>query len=229
MKNAASFSIEELRAFIRYDATEGRFFWLKGSNGCPVGKECAVNATTNGHRTVRVRGRHYTASRLAWLLHHGEEPGTPIRFRDGDKTNVRIANLFKWRGSKGYDTTTHEGRRAAERAKKRANPERYKGIARKWRYGIAPEEYAAKILAQDGKCAICRRPETATMNGKLKALSIDHDHSTGAVRDLLCRACNCLVGYSGENIETLRAAIAYLNKHNGAGANVVPLKKVESA
>lgn len=222
-------SIETLRSFIRYDADEGRFFWLIASNGTNVGTEAGLRPNTNGHKTVYVRGALYTAGRLAWLLHYGEEPGTPLRFHDGDRANVRITNLYKWRGSKGYDTTTLEGRRAGEKAKKLANPERYKVIARKNRYGILPSKFSEMILAQDGKCAICRKPETATMHGKLKALSVDHNHKTGAVRDLLCRACNCLIGYCNESRDTLLAAIKYLDRHNGETKAVPALTVIKGS
>lgn len=64
---------------------------------------------------------------------------------------------------------------------------------RRWtlrtRYGITPEEYDELLARQDGRCAMCRE-ECATG----KRLAVDHDHATGAVRGLLCHACNRALG-----------------------------------
>ena len=59
------------------------------------------------------------------------------------------------------------------------------------KYGITPEEYEAKFLAQRGLCAICSRPERRTKrDGQPFALAVDHRHSDGLVRSLLCSTCN---------------------------------------
>lgn len=78
-------------------------------------------------------------------------------------------------------------------------------------FGLTEAEYAERLVAQDGLCAICHRPETATTkSGAVRMLSIDHDHRTGRLRGLLCRACNLLIGYAADDAGTLRSAIAYL-------------------
>lgn len=46
-------------------------------------------------------------------------------------------------------------------------------------------------------------------------LSIDHDHITGKVRGLLCRACNHLIGNSLEDEEILFKAVEYIRKYKG--------------
>lgn len=79
-----------------------------------------------------------------------------------------------------------------------------KNIAR--RYGITLEEYEAMRAAQGGRCAIC---STASED----RLHVDHDHSTNAVRELLCGPCNAGLGGARDSIATLRAMIAYLERH----------------
>lgn len=80
----------------------------------------------------------------------------------------------------------------------------------KHRYGITPEEYASLLLKQNGVCAICRKPETKIRGGTVVQLSVDHDHVTGAIRGLLCMACNLMIGNALDNPATLIAGAAYL-------------------
>jgi Recombination endonuclease VII len=64
-------------------------------------------------------------------------------------------------------------------------------------------------LHQDQKdcCAICHKPEIIK-----SVLSLDHSHSTGQVRGLLCMRCNLLLGQANDDIMVLKEAIAYLEK-----------------
>jgi hypothetical protein len=73
-------------------------------------------------------------------------------------------------------------------------------------YGITMEQYEAMREAQSGQCAICG-------NGSEDRLHVDHDHATGSVRDLLCGPCNAGLGGARDSIATLRAMIAYLERH----------------
>jgi hypothetical protein len=102
----------------------------------------------------------------------------------------------------------------AERARlRRGTPEeraRAVGALRLKAFGITPEEYAAMVVAQDGRCAICREEETATARGRVRSLAVDHDHETGAVRGLLCSRCNTALGLFRDNPALLLEAIAYL-------------------
>lgn len=72
-------------------------------------------------------------------------------------------------------------------------------------YGISVEQYEELMIAQLGKCAICKK-DCPTGN----SLSVDHHHESGKVRGLLCRNCNSALGHAKENIETLRSMIEYL-------------------
>lgn len=72
------------------------------------------------------------------------------------------------------------------------------------------EELYAK---QNGTCAICKRPEAIC-----GTLNVDHDHSTGRVRGLLCTMCNKGLGEFRDQISDLEAAVSYL-KDNDAIQN----------
>jgi hypothetical protein len=56
-------------------------------------------------------------------------------------------------------------------------------------YGITPEEYLEIQAFQGGTCYICQRA-----NGRTVRLCVDHDHATGFIRGLLCKACNTFLG-----------------------------------
>ncbi len=72
-------------------------------------------------------------------------------------------------------------------------------------YRLSAEEYANVISISE--CPICERSGVP--------MEIDHNHTTGAVRALLCSRCNSALGMFCEDPELMRRAISYLEKHNG--------------
>lgn len=81
------------------------------------------------------------------------------------------------------------------------------------RYRMTPEQYQARLDAQGGRCAVCKRLSTET-----RRLAIDHDHrccpghkkSCGeCIRGLLCTPCNNRLG-TLEDAAWLPAALEYL-------------------
>lgn len=70
------------------------------------------------------------------------------------------------------------------------------------KYGLTPEEYTALLEKQNEACAICKR--------KVETFAIDHDHTTGNVRGLLCRHCNVGLGCFQDEPERLKQALQYL-------------------
>jgi hypothetical protein len=83
--------------------------------------------------------------------------------------------------------------------------ERSRGRWLRSKFGISLEEYNELWARQDGRCAICRKPDP---DGHW--LAVDHCHNTGKVRGLLCKLHNRALGQFGDDIELLRAAIRYL-------------------
>ena len=84
-----------------------------------------------------------------------------------------------------------EARRARGERRRIVPETRDERLTRKlWeQYRLTREQYTALIEAQEGLCAICRK---APAEGK--RLAVDHCHSTGVVRALLCTYCNVTVG-----------------------------------
>lgn len=74
------------------------------------------------------------------------------------------------------------------------------------KYGITLEEYNEMLEAQNNCCKICNKHED-TFN---KQLFVDHCHTTGEVRGLLCHNCNSLLGLAYDDRNILQKAIEYL-------------------
>ena len=108
---------------------------------------------------------------------------------------------------------SHPGlRKVLTKKWKQENPERYRYLTNsgklKWKYGITTKERDEMFVKQGSKCKICG---ILAPRGK-RPWHIDHDHSTGKVRGILCHCCNLMLGGAKDNIETLRSAISYLKE-----------------
>ena len=79
---------------------------------------------------------------------------------------------------------------------------------------ISREDYLDLEKIQKGKCWICGEEEKTTRDGKIRKLSIDHNHETGKVRALLCNNCNFALGLVKEDILILRKMIKYIRIFN---------------
>ena len=97
------------------------------------------------------------------------------------------------------------------RTYRKDNPEQIKinnTKAKLKRGGWTPELYAEKKEQQETKCAICGKVAAEVMHGLLCA---DHKHVVPPLpRGLLCDMCNRVLGFFGDNSDTLRKASEYL-------------------
>lgn len=87
------------------------------------------------------------------------------------------------------------------------------------KYGLTQEGYENLWEKQEGHCAICETPMERWGKRVGKGVNstqavIDHDHSTGKVRGLLCNLCNSGLGKFKDDPYTLRKAIIYLEDNN---------------
>lgn len=90
--------------------------------------------------------------------------------------------------------------------------QRQKSLAEK--FGMTMEDEAVMLAAQGGVCAVCGGYEKKTdaRSQKQHTLSIDHCHTTGKVRGILCSHCNRAIGLLGDDPATLRRAADYLER-----------------
>lgn len=75
------------------------------------------------------------------------------------------------------------------------------------RYGLTEDEFNRRIRSQNGLCACCGKPPKPHRRA---TFVVDHDHKTNQVRGLICQKCNVGLGYLGDTVESLRAALRYL-------------------
>lgn len=76
------------------------------------------------------------------------------------------------------------------------------------RYGITYKQFQQMLEDQDARCRICATD--------LFAPQVDHCHTTGVVRGLLCKQCNILLGAAKDSVEILCNAIEYLERSKDA-------------
>lgn len=79
------------------------------------------------------------------------------------------------------------------------------------KYQLSIGQFNSLIEQQNGKCDICGCSMGQT---RYTQPCVDHNHSTGKVRGILCHGCNTALGFLKESPIRLAAALAYLEKHS---------------
>ena len=73
-------------------------------------------------------------------------------------------------------------------------------------YGLSVSEFLELKANQEHKCAVCKRAER---------LGVDHCHTSGKVRGLLCSNCNTALGHLKEDESIILSLLAYVRRHAG--------------
>jgi hypothetical protein len=94
--------------------------------------------------------------------------------------------------------------------KKRLRP-RLRGHERKARYGLEPSDFYRMVKEQNGVCKICATP----LHDGPRGACVDHCHTTGFIRGILCVKCNAGLGQFRDNPSFLKSAIKYLLESKG--------------
>lgn len=106
-----------------------------------------------------------------------------------------------------------EQRLLKEKIRREKYPEKVKEQKRKGHlkntFSISIDEWNEMFSLQNGCCDICKLHASSFT----KRLAVDHCHTTGKIRGLLCESCNLGLGKFKDNIEVLENAINYLNKN----------------
>ena len=87
--------LEVVQNLLKYDPETGLLWWLKKPNRNMRDWQVKPAGTMRGgYLYVRVLGQAYLCQRIAWLLHHGQDPkNCQIDHIDTNKTNNRASNL----------------------------------------------------------------------------------------------------------------------------------------
>lgn len=86
--------------------------------------------------------------------------------------------------------------------------ENYRAKHLEVKYGITIDFYDKLLEKQNYVCAICNLP-----NNNGYKLCVDHCHSTGQIRGLLCHTCNTALGKFKDSLDILENAKNYLKKY----------------
>jgi len=101
-----------------------------------------------------------------------------------------------------------ENRNVCRKCRTKQNNKSISNYKLKSRYGIDIDEYNIIFSNQNGCCVICGIHQSILYN----KLAVDHDHTTGKVRGLLCMNCNTAIGKFNDDIKLLEKAIEYLKR-----------------
>ena len=125
-----------------------------------------------------------------------------------DKFRVRpqeqIVKRARWHAE--YKRKTSIKRIEYDNKRYKENPNRLREGNLKRKYGISLDDYHKMFESQNGLCAGCNKPQVDFQ----RRLAVDHRHSDGKVRGLLCDRCNPILGYANENPYTLRKLAQYI-------------------
>jgi len=139
----------------------------------------------------------------------GEKPESSQAHR-ADKEKPWSKENFYWKEKRSSSENRKEYMRDWQRKSRLANGDYYLNSDLKKNYGVTLDWYRETLAAQNGVCAICKQPETTKIRGNTIAMPVDHCHTTGRVRGLLCTQCNRALGLFKDSTEVLQAAISYL-------------------
>ena len=146
------------------------------------------------------------------------------RWREKNREKVREQQRRYNQSEKG-----RAARKAADKRWRENNPERAKQFSRdyhaanrktilernKWykierQFGLTKDGFFEMLAAQGNACACCKTDDPNTRGGK--GWCVDHCHSTGKVRGILCSHCNTALGLANDNVEILESLITYLRR-----------------
>jgi hypothetical protein len=220
-------TIAALAEVLHYDRASGKLLWKENVAknvfvGTEAGCEKATRVSKSGeavrYRYVRFRGINIPAARVVWAIVHGRWPNGRLKYKDGNPVNVAIENLIE------QDSVAPRSNAAYLTEHRSLHPTAWKDGYLRRDYGISLADFARMVAAQNNRCAICGQEETVERKGELRTLAVDHDHVTGAVRQLVCQACNQGLGNFKDDPARLRAAADYIERHRKGGDNVVAMK-----
>lgn len=146
--------------------------------------------------------------KVCWRIKCKEyRQNNPEKFKQSQRAQYLKKREERIQKAKIYKEKNPEREKINKLKRLQKNPRYYRAIDLKSKYNLTLDEYDKMILLQDNKCAICK-------NEFLKGYPyVDHCHSTGKTRGILCMGCNTSLGLLKENISILKSMIKYIKFH----------------
>jgi hypothetical protein len=168
-----------------------------------IDKLCTKCKVIESHTS---KGKHCrkcvaSLSRKHLLLNKEHRKGYYKKWRGDNSEGLRVAKKKYYDSIK--NTPEFIEKRRLNKLKGR-NKEVERDYSYRVKYGITLKDYNEMYTNQEGKCKIC--------NLHYDKLNVDHCHTNGNVRGLLCNTCNTGIGLLKDDISILKNAINYLNK-----------------
>ncbi len=123
--------------------------------------------------------------------------------RKRSKTAAFREYQSKWKKQRRQIPEVAARERARVRTHYARNAERYRIAARGGGAGLTPAQFSELLVRCAGRCQLCGVSMSARVN-------VDHCHTTGRVRGLLCTPCNIFVGYLEKHLHRLDVALAWI-------------------
>jgi Autographiviridae endonuclease VII len=157
-------------------------------------------------RNWRANNPAHLAKRTAYDRARQADP----EFRAKKAENDRLRKL---------DPLVREKR--AEQYRQRAADPTYKRrsieLHRVRKYGLSSEDFDAMFAAQGSMCANSGCESISP--GRTKGWCVDHCHTTGKIRGILCHNCNLSLGLAKDCKTRLLGLVGYLDKHTEVGGH----------
>lgn len=142
-------SLEELKKVLRYDPLTGLFRWIVKRNGVIEGKPAGV---LGKYVRIKINGKSYSASCMAWLWMTGEWPEHEVDHRDLNKHNNRWDNLRAATRSQNTTNIPH----------RKTSSSRYKGVcwnaySGKWEVRVTingKQKFKGRFLHEEEAAAV---------------------------------------------------------------------------
>ena len=200
--------ISQLKQQYNYDPSTGQFTWKVDRP--PMKRGDRAGKWVGSQLTLTCAGwRGISARQVAWWWSRGEWPTGHLTGR-GDPDDLSAANLVLVRDLAAERAASAKAARPPKLP--RTKMTREERLSRKraqrlaYKYGLSVDDMRALLVSQQQSCAVC----AALFSDTLKPC-VDHNHETGAVRGLLCHACNVAAGHLKDDPERCVALANYLD------------------
>ena len=193
------------------------FFYRYGNKGLrPRCKECMAEESKARASQPEVRERRAAYERVynsrPEVCEHrkvrAREVYNPEKAREKkERQRAKSLERIQEQNRQSYHRNK-EKRKQYSRQRHAENPDVWIDYRLKKEYGITNDDKREMYAEQCGLCYICQ-----VEMGSLSQAHIDHNHTTGQIRKLLCFKCNAALGMVDESEDRLTSMISYLREH----------------